>query len=97
MSVALTQIPIKSGTDFHIIVLIRAMFVLSVLNTVAGVSDLSGRAAAFFTQISTDLGGLSHYCAYLCHVCVICVFYIVQCCRGFIESLCCLCVGRSFC
>lgn len=48
MLVVLTQIFTKSGTDFHIIVLIRAMFVLSVFNTVAGVSNLSGRAAAFF-------------------------------------------------
>ena len=48
MPVVLTQIFTKSGTDFRIIVLICAMFVLSVFNTVAGVSNLSGRAAAFF-------------------------------------------------
>ena len=64
MLVALTQIFTKSGTDLHIIVLVCAMFVLSVFNTVAGVSNLSVRAAAFFPQISTDLGGLQH-CAYL--------------------------------
>ena len=73
MLVALTQIPTKLGTDFHIIVLISAMFVLYVFNNVAGVSNFSGRAAAFF------LRRFSHYCAYPCHVCVICVFYIAQC------------------
>ena len=48
MLVALTQIPTKLGTDFHIIVVISAMFVLYVFNNVAGVSNFSGRAAAFF-------------------------------------------------
>ena len=51
MMVVLTQISTKLGTDFRIIVLICDSFVLSVFNTVAGVSNLSGRAAAFF---STD-------------------------------------------
>ena len=42
MLVALTQIPTKLGTDFHIIVLICDSFVLSVFNTMAGVSNLKG-------------------------------------------------------
>ena len=42
MMVALTQIPTKLGTYFHIIVLIRTMVVLSVFNNVAGVSNLKG-------------------------------------------------------
>ena len=42
MLVVLTQIPIKSGTDFRIIVLICDSFVLYVFNNVAGVSNLKG-------------------------------------------------------
>ena len=40
--VVLTQIFTKSGTDFHIIVFVCAMFMLSVFNNVAGVSNLKG-------------------------------------------------------
>ena len=47
MLVVLTQIFTKSGTDFRIIVLICDSFVLSVFNAVAGVTNLSGRAATF--------------------------------------------------
>lgn len=63
MLVVLTQIPTKLGTDFHIIVLIRAMFVLSVFNTVAVVTNLSVRAAAFF---STDFHRFGRIITTLC-------------------------------
>ena len=75
MLVALTQIFTKSGTDLHIIVLVCAMFVLSVFNTVAGVSNLSVRAAAFFSTDFHRFGRITTLCLSVTRLCYLCFLY----------------------
>ena len=57
MLVVLTQIPTKLGTDLHNIVVIRAMFVLSVFNNVAGVSNLKGWMPRAIARVLLAWGG----------------------------------------
>ena len=56
MLVVLTQIPTKLGTDLHNIVVIRAMFVLSVFNTVAGGIQPERLNAEGFSPSALSLG-----------------------------------------
>ena len=97
MLVVLTQIFTKSGTDLHIIVLVCAMFVLSVFNTVAGVSNLSVRAAAFFSTDFHRFGRITTLCLSVTRLCYLCFLYSAMLSRNFTESLDCLCGERSFC
>ena len=57
MLVVLTQISTKSGTDFRIIVLICDSFVLSVFNTVAGVTNLKGWTPRAIARVLLAWGG----------------------------------------